>query len=134
MSLAGDGPFSDEELSAFAARYELGSLRKAEGIEAGTVNSSYVLELERGRHFLRIYEEQDQHGAAREARVLAHLAARGVPTPAPVLARDGTASGRIAGKPAALFPWVVVGPSAAASLTNRQHRGHFSPDARATST
>ena len=98
---------TDDELAAFVSHYALGSLRKAKGIEAGTVNTSYALELEHGtRCFLRIYEEQDATGAAREALVLAHLAARGVPTPAPIVGRDGLSTRSIAGKPAALFPWV----------------------------
>ncbi len=98
---------TDEELASFVAAYPLGSLRKATGIEGGTVNTSYALELDTGaRYFLRIYEEQDAAGAGREAIVLAHLARHGVPTPAPVVARDGTSMRSIAGKPAAMFPWV----------------------------
>jgi homoserine kinase type II len=96
-----------EELTSFVAAYSLGSLENARGIEGGTVNTSYLLELTGGkRWFLRIYEEQDAHGAAREAVVLAHLAAHGVPTPAPVVGRDGRSMRSIAGKPAAIFPWV----------------------------
>jgi homoserine kinase type II len=98
---------TDDELASFVSAYSLGSLENARGIEAGTVNTSFALELAGGqRYFLRIYEEQDAAGAAREAAVLAHLAAHGVPTPAPVVARDGTAMRVISGKPAALFPWV----------------------------
>jgi homoserine kinase type II len=98
---------SDEELAAFVAAYSLGSLTNARGIQAGTVNTSYALELENHRRwFLRIYEEQDHAGAAREALVLAHLAAHGVSTPAPVVGRDGRAVRTVSGKPAALFPWV----------------------------
>jgi len=55
---------------------------------------------------LRLYEEQDAAGAAAEARLLLHLAASGVKTPAPVVARDGTMVRLVAGKPAVLFPWV----------------------------
>lgn len=97
---------SHEDLLTFIGAYDLGGLRGARGIEAGTVNTSYALELEGGRFFLRLYEEQDASGARREARVLSHLAARGVPTPAPVAARDGLSTRTVAGKPAALFRWV----------------------------
>jgi homoserine kinase type II len=131
---------TDQELTSFVSRYPLGALRTARGIEAGTVNSSYVLELERGRFFLRIYEEQDALGAAREARVLAHLAASGVPTPPPVCALDGTATGAVAGKPAAIFPWVEghslcqrsVTPGAAEALgaaLAKIHLAGHAPDA-----
>ena len=64
------------------------------------------LEMSSGRYFLRIYEEQQRPGAEAEARLLLHLAASGVPTPAPVQARDGTMVQVVCGKPAAIFPWV----------------------------
>jgi homoserine kinase type II len=99
-------PISDSELAAFFAGYRLGALRSARGVEAGTVNTSYAVELEAGRFFVRIYEEQDAAGAAREAKVLGHLARSAVPTPAPVAAADGAATGTLGGKPAAVFPWV----------------------------
>ena len=98
---------ADAELASLVDSYALGRLVSARGIEAGTVNTSYLLELEGGgRWFLRIYEEQDALGARREAGVLTHLAKHGVPTPAPVVARDGTTTQIVAGKPAALFPWI----------------------------
>src|SRR5262249_55607040 len=59
-----------------------------------------------GRFFLRVYEEQGRAGALVETRLLAHLAARGVPTPNPVARIDGSLVSEVKGKPAALFPWV----------------------------
>src|SRR4051794_35177290 len=78
------------DLDALLAAYDLGERRAAKGIEAGTVNTSYVLEMGTGRFFLRLYEEQPKAGAEAEARLLLHLAASGVPTPSPVKARDGS--------------------------------------------
>ena len=49
----------DDELDVFLDAYDLGSRRAARGAEAGTVNTSYALDLDAGRYFLRIYEEQD---------------------------------------------------------------------------
>jgi len=97
----------DDELDALLSAYDLGPRRAARGIEAGTVNTSYALDLGADRYFLRLYEEQDAAGAAAEARLLQHLAASGVRTPAPVVARDGAMVRLVAGKPAALFPWVA---------------------------
>jgi len=99
-------PVSDEELDRFVAAYDLGARRSSRGIEAGTVNTSYALDLAAGQYFLRIYEEQGRAGAEAEAALLLHLASRGVPTPAPVRARDGSMVGALAGKPAVVFPWV----------------------------
>jgi homoserine kinase type II len=124
---------SDAELDALVASYELGARRSAHGIEAGTVNTSYILELESGRYFLRIYEEQAQAGAEAEASLLLHLAAAGVPTPPPIMGRDGGAVRLVAGKPAAIFPWVTgdmlclptVTPSAAKVVGGALARMHL---------
>jgi homoserine kinase type II len=96
----------DEELAELVSAYDLGRLSAARGIEAGTVNTSYALTLGGARFFLRLYEEQALAGAEAEAELLRHLAAAGVPTPAPILGRDGRAVRSVAGKPAALFPWI----------------------------
>ena len=52
------------------------------------------------RWFLRIYEEQDATGAEAERAMVAALASAGVRTPV------AKAHGTLAGKPAAVFPWV----------------------------
>ena len=96
------------ELAELVAAYDLGRLTRARGLHAGTVNTSYLLELGAPgtRFFLRIYEEQDFAGASREGVVLEHLAGQGVPTPAPIRGRDGQTTRTVAGKPASVFPWV----------------------------
>jgi homoserine kinase type II len=105
-----------EDLDVFLSDYDtaskpgLGDLRgpfEILGIERGTVNSSYELRSPRAKIFLRLYEEQGFDGARAEAQRLAHLAERGVPTPAPLPRRDGGFIGVLAGKPAAIFPWVI---------------------------
>jgi len=79
------------------------------GIPAGSVNSNYALSLASGgRVFLRIYEEQIAETARGEARMLDHLASRGVPTPCPLKRADGQGFiAEHAGKAVALFPWVM---------------------------
>lgn len=124
---------TDDALDALLGAYDLGEKRSAKGIDAGTVNTSYALELGSGRYFLRIYEEQGKPGADAEARLLLHLAAAGVPTPAPVKARDGTMVHLIAGKPAAIFPWIdgdmlclkAVTPAAAREVGSALARMHL---------
>jgi homoserine kinase type II len=85
--------------------YGWGALRVLEGIAGGSVNSNFALETERGRLFLRLYEEQELMGARRETAMLERLAAAGVPTPPPVRRTDGGLVSVVRGKPAALFPW-----------------------------
>ena len=89
------------------------------GILAGSVNTNYECSLDTGgRAFLRIYEEQGAEGAAREIRLLEHLATRGVPTVRPLrraaagdipVSAGGPAAPTLSsheGKAAAMFPWV----------------------------
>lgn len=94
------------EIEAVLARYGYGAPDVVRAVAEGTVNSSFALECGGERLFLRVYEEQDRDGAAREARLLAHLAARGARTPRPLARRDGTLVGDVRGKPCALFPFV----------------------------
>ena len=78
-------------------------------ILAGSVNTNVALSLAGGgRAFLRVFEEQTAAPASGEARLLSHLAARGVATPRPfALAADpGAFIAEHAGKPVAVFPWV----------------------------
>jgi len=78
-----------------------------EALAGGSVNSNFRLEAEGGaRFFLRVYEEQNEGGAARELALLGALGHAGVPTPAPLVRADGAPLEAHAGKPVALFPWV----------------------------
>ncbi|HEY1958452.1 MAG TPA: homoserine kinase [Polyangiaceae bacterium] len=74
-------------------------------VEAGSVNSNFSLICDGKRFFLRIFEEQGEAGAADEIVRIRTISARGVLTPAAV------GQGTLAGKPAALFPWVDGGIS-----------------------
>ncbi len=98
-------PITIAEARSLAAEYALGPLGDLSGIPAGSVISNFTLNLGGRRIFLRIYEEQDGAGAAREAAMLERLAGSGVPTPPPIPRRDGGLVSSVRGKPAALFPW-----------------------------
>ena len=91
---------SSEELAAFLKSNGLGKLEELQTVEAGSVNSNFSLVCGGRRFFLRIFEEQGKDGAAAEIVRIRTISARGVPTPAAV------GEGTLAGKPAALFPWV----------------------------
>jgi len=109
-------PSSVDEL-LFA--YDLGSFVALEGIPAGSVNSNYALTTQRGRWFVRLYEEQGVDGATREAALLTRLAGRGVPTPRPLERRDGGQILVLEGKPGAVFPWRAGGMRCQAAVTPR---------------
>lgn len=82
---------SDEELDGLLARYDVGRPIAFKGIAEGVENSNFLLETERGRFILTVYEK-------RVARadlpffmgVMETLAEAGLPCPRPIHARDGS--------------------------------------------
>ena len=82
---------SDEELAAYLAE-----------------NSNYFLQTEAGAFILTLYEKR-----VREAdlpfflALMDHLAARGLTCPQPVHNRQGSALGRLAGRPAAIVTFLT---------------------------
>ena len=95
-----------EILDAFEA---LGapSYRSHAPVAAGTINTNVRVETAGGPIFLRINEVgKTRDDVAREAAIVSHAAARGVPTPAPFGARDGEAYAAWRGELASVFPWV----------------------------
>ncbi len=83
---------------------------KAEGVLAGSVNTNYAITTEEGgRFFLRLYEEQDHAGAAREAALADALVRAGVPTPAPLPRTDGLGFTALRGEKAIALYLFVAG-------------------------
>src|SRR4051794_13031080 len=85
-----------------AAAHGLGACTEVVPISAGTVNSNYFLVTERGRVFVRLYEQQEVEGVAYEWALLDHLEARGVPIP-PRLRGPLPGELRVNGRPVAVF-------------------------------
>jgi homoserine kinase type II len=75
-------------------------------IAAGTINTNIAVETVHGRRFLRVNEGKSEDDVAREAAIVDHLAASGLPTPRPARAVDGRSYSRWAGELVSLFPWV----------------------------
>jgi homoserine kinase type II len=94
-----------EILEAFEA-LGASSYRSHVPVAAGTINTNVRVETARGAFFLRINEGKTRDDVAREAAIVSHAAARGVPTPAPLRARDGEAFAAWRGHLASIFPWV----------------------------
>lgn len=79
----------DAEFAAIADAFELGAVRQVRPIATGTINSNFSVETERGRWFVRVNEGKSLADVAWEAQLVAALAAGGVVTPPPIVARDG---------------------------------------------
>lgn len=97
---------TDDEIGRWLAGYGSSPLVAVRGIPQGSVNSNFAVATRDRRYFLRIYEEQDLAGATADAALTIALARRGVPTPQPIARTDGSTIASLAGKPAALLPWV----------------------------
>jgi homoserine kinase type II len=98
---------ADAEVAELAAEFALGALRRVEAIHAGTINSNFAVDTERGAWFVRVNEGKAEADVAWEAQLVAALAAGGVVTPPPLAARDGRPYARLRGtdKWVSVFPW-----------------------------
>jgi homoserine kinase type II len=99
---------SDAELEAFLAGYDVGAPVSFKGIAEGVENSNFLLETDRGRYLLTIYERR-----VRAADLpfflgfMQHLARRGFPSATPIADRQGALLGEVRGKPAAIVSFLT---------------------------
>jgi homoserine kinase type II len=98
---------TDEELSAFLATYDIGTVLSYKGIAEGVENTNYFLHTTEGSYILTLYEKR-----VKEADLpfflglMQHLASQGLNCPLPVNNRQGEALGRVAGRPAAIITFL----------------------------
>jgi homoserine kinase type II len=88
--------------------FDLGAVHSSRAIVAGTINSNFEVDTERGRVFVRVNEGKAEVDVAWEARLISALAERGVATPAPLQARDGRPYAPLGSgvlKWVSVFPW-----------------------------
>jgi homoserine kinase type II len=109
---------TDAELEGFLARFDLGQAIAFKGIAEGVSNSNFLLETDKGRFILTVYEQRtNEQDLPFFLALLRWLADRGYPCAPPMPARDGALYERVRGKPAAIVPFMkglsVRRPSAA---------------------
>src|SRR5436190_15250686 len=97
---------SAADVQAILQGFGLTGYRGHAPIAAGTVNTNLAVDLEGGRRFLRINEGKARADVEREAAIVAHVAAAGVPTPAPARALSGTPFLPWEDSFVSLFPWL----------------------------
>lgn len=112
---------TETDAAALCRACDLGALVAVIPIPEGSVNSNFRLEIEREgqrrQWFVRIFEEQGDEGARYDGALVSHLAARGVPTPAPL-----STTFRVGGKPVAVFPFVRGTPTCQRAVTPARAR------------
>ena len=100
-------PVSDEDLAAFLARYDCGTLSFYKGIAEGVENTNYLVRTDRDRFILTLYEKRvAEADLPYFLRLKQHLARRGVPCPVPVADRQGRSLNELNGRPAALITFL----------------------------
>jgi homoserine kinase type II len=87
------------------AGYGLTGYRRHRAIAAGTINTNVAIELDGGVYFLRVNEGKARADVEREAAVVEHLTARGIPTPPLLRAGSGEPWLTWRGLHLSLFPW-----------------------------
>jgi len=108
---------SDADVREMLAAFGVGGYRAHHPIAVGTINTNLRVETDAEQLFLRINEGKSEDDVWREAAIVAHAAAQGVPTPVPRAASDGLAFARWRGEVLSLFPWVAGRTLARAELT-----------------
>jgi homoserine kinase type II len=98
---------TDDELATLLADYDLGAPVAFKGIAEGVENSNFLLETEKGRFILTVYEKR-----VREEELpffldlMRWLARHGYPCATPMADRAGQALKRVRGKPCAIVSFL----------------------------
>lgn len=115
------------EIGALADTFGLGAVHRYKAIAAGTINSNFALDTERGRFFVRVNEGKAEADVAWEAQLVTALGDAGIQTPRPLAARDGRPYAPLpsdATKLASAFAW-HAGRHLAATEVSEQHARTF---------
>ena len=108
---------SFEELESFLENYDIGVPHVFKGIAEGVSNSNYFLQTERASFILTLYEKRiEKDELPFFLGLMEHLAGGGLPCPTPVHAKDGSTTGTLNNRPAAVLTFLdgvsLRGPSA----------------------
>jgi homoserine kinase type II len=93
---------SPEEAAGLLACLDLGGLRSLQGINSGIENTNYFVSTDRGEFVLTLFERLSFEQLPFYLNLMRHLAAKGIPVPAPQADEQGRVLHQLKGKPAAV--------------------------------
>jgi homoserine kinase type II len=100
-------PVSAEAMTALLARYDVGMLVSAKGIAEGVENSNFLVDTDRARFILTLYEKRvDADDLPFFLALLDHLADKGLCVPRAIRDQAGTQLQDVAGRPACLIEFL----------------------------
>ncbi len=91
-----------DEARALLLLFRLGELRELQGIASGIENSNFFLTTDAGSYVLTVFERLNATQVPFYLGLMRHLAAKGLPVPAPQPTRAGTLFAEVRGKPVAI--------------------------------
>jgi len=95
-------PVNKEDLQLLSGLYELGEVRRLQGIEAGVQNTNYFLYADRGDYVLTIFETIDHQQVERTMQFMHFLATHDVPSSDPLVSGNGSYVETLHHKPLAI--------------------------------
>ncbi|MBB5204233.1 homoserine kinase type II [Inhella inkyongensis] len=95
-------PVSEAQVGALLQRLRLGELQQLSGIAAGIENSNFFIDCDAGRYVLTLFERLSAQQLPFYLGLMQHLAAKGLPVPAPQADPEGQILFELGGKPAAV--------------------------------
>ncbi|MBH1987878.1 MAG: homoserine kinase [Burkholderiales bacterium] len=93
---------SPSEAAGLLATLNLGALKSMQGINSGIENTNYFVSTEQGDFVLTLFERLSAEQLPFYLNLMRHLAARGIPVPAPQPDAQGGILHSVQGKPAAV--------------------------------
>ena len=101
-------PIDEGDLAHLLADFDLGCAVSCKGIAEGVENSNFLLETERGRFILTLYERRvAKADLPYFLDLMRWLAGRGFPCPTPMADRSGVMLKTVRGRPAALVSFLT---------------------------
>ncbi|MBR4127455.1 MAG: phosphotransferase, partial [Alphaproteobacteria bacterium] len=94
---------TETELSEFLKQFDIGSLVRLTGISEGIENTNYLVQTEKARFILTLYEKRvNPQELPYFSNLMTHLANKGITCPLPVAAKNGETLLPLCGKKACL--------------------------------